>query len=266
MSTRRVYIGCGFLEKLNFVFKRETSPKRRTGLDRSKNCCYFSSEFALTQFNPAWRGNNIWRCLKMFRRKGPALSRLKGFTLIELLVVIAIIAILAAILFPVFARAREKARQTSCLSNTKQIGLAMLSYAQDYDEKLTGRRVPNLSGVTNYYWWQVINPYVKNAQIFTCPSNSSAAVGYAYNLCGLGASPGMSLGNIQKPAGIVMVGDWGNQCGTKAKPPPAGTCYCPKFIHNDGSNFVHADGHAKWYSEGAIRGGYGGASNLFLNQ
>ena len=95
-----------------------------------------------------------------------------GFTLIELLVVIAIIAILAAILFPVFARAREKARQSSCTSNLKQIGTAFMMYAQDYDEVLpdllTGR---NTNDPTRYYSWiAVIMPYVKNNQLFQCPS------------------------------------------------------------------------------------------------
>ncbi|MCC7492717.1 MAG: prepilin-type N-terminal cleavage/methylation domain-containing protein [Fimbriimonadaceae bacterium] len=89
----------------------------------------------------------------------------RGFTLIELLVVIAIIAILAAILFPVFAKAREKARQTSCLNNQKQIGTAMLQYMQDYD------------GYVVYNWWEWhcdLDPYVKNGQIFACPSSGHA--------------------------------------------------------------------------------------------
>ena len=96
--------------------------------------------------------------------------RRTGFTLIELLVVIAIIAILAAILFPVFARAREKARQSSCLSNTKQIGLAILQYVQDYDEKFFAYRMDS-GGV--YYWDIVTAPYMKNTQILRCPSGAS---------------------------------------------------------------------------------------------
>ncbi len=88
----------------------------------------------------------------------------RGFTLIELLVVIAIIAILAAILFPVFARAREKARQASCQSNLKQLALAFHSYVQDYDERVFGARL-NVRG-----WTGALEPYIKNVQIFECPS------------------------------------------------------------------------------------------------
>ncbi len=98
-----------------------------------------------------------------------------GFTLIELLVVIAIIGILAAILFPVFGRARENARRTSCLSNLKQIGLGLLQYTQDYDEQNTrswygSSRASNAT--TSYKWMDAIYPYVKSEQVFNCPSHS----------------------------------------------------------------------------------------------
>ena len=92
----------------------------------------------------------------------------RGFTLIELLVVIAIIALLAAILFPVFASAREKARQTACLSNMRQIGTAILTYTQDYDELIVPSQ--NGSGATLASWPTIIQPYVKNAGVFVCPS------------------------------------------------------------------------------------------------
>jgi prepilin-type N-terminal cleavage/methylation domain-containing protein/prepilin-type processing-associated H-X9-DG protein len=137
----------------------------------------------------------------------------RGFTLIELLVVIAIIAILAAILFPVFAKAREKARQSSCLSNVKQIALAILQYAQDYDE-----RFPMLYdlGSPRNGLIQTTQPYTKNYQIHDCPSSDakSAATSYLgsrsygyHNSLFLAAAACPTLGQVLRPAEIVMTGD-----------------------------------------------------------
>ena len=105
----------------------------------------------------------------------PCSRRSRGFTLIELLVVIAIIALLAAILFPVFARSRENARRASCQSNEKQILLGMLQYVQDYDE-----RMPLLfsfnAAPPQVVWPQIFYPYTKSTQIFKCPSDSSTTI------------------------------------------------------------------------------------------
>lgn len=121
-----------------------------------------------------------------------------GFTLIELLVVIAIIALLAAILFPVFARARENARRSSCQSNLKQVGLGIAQYTQDYDE-----RMPNL-GTDDYaptgYWQAAIMPYIKSTQLFSCPSNTST--NYASTKEGVNFTNHYSanaLGNVYNP-------------------------------------------------------------------
>lgn len=105
-----------------------------------------------------------------------------AFTLIELLVVIAIIAILAAILFPVFAKAREQARKTACLSNEKQIGTALVMYAQDYDESYPVRygdyeTLPGSVDKLQMSWKSMLYPYIKSYDVFKCPSNDAAKVG-----------------------------------------------------------------------------------------
>ncbi len=110
-----------------------------------------------------------------------------AFTLIELLVVIAIIAILAAILFPVFARARENARRSSCQSNMKQMGLGILQYSQDYDENIPRNWVNGYNGdPVGIKWMDVIQPYVKSTQLFNCPSDS---VGKPYRTAPLANFP-----------------------------------------------------------------------------
>jgi prepilin-type N-terminal cleavage/methylation domain-containing protein len=102
-----------------------------------------------------------------------------AFTLIELLVVIAIIAILAAILFPVFGRARENARRSSCQSNLKQIGLGLMQYTQDYDENTTPARVgENTATSIRLAWPVLVQPYIKSTQLFVCPSNARAGTNF----------------------------------------------------------------------------------------
>ncbi len=197
------------------------------------------------------------------------MERRNGFTLIELLVVIAIIAILAAILFPVFAKAREKARQTSCLSNLKQIGLGQLMYVQDYDEKFNPPVMCGV-GVDGCYigaefcgsGYMPLNPYIKNQQLWECPSCDDCRR-YSY---GVNRSiNNQKLAIIKKPAEVVMYADhrtvttnrwtggWlaSNEgcCGGQGN-----DAVYPHWMnptHNDGSNIVLCDGHAKWYKTGA---------------
>lgn len=154
----------------------------------------------------------------------PAIQK-GGFTLIELLVVIAIIAILAAILFPVFGRARENARRSSCQSNLKQIGLGLIQYSQDYDERLVQNIYPAVntsngpaagSSATRWRWMDAAYPYIKSAQIFVCPSDSINDE-YIYNAPGIGSanSPTSEFGsytmNSSTPAGVGGLGGPGQE-------------------------------------------------------
>ncbi len=184
----------------------------------------------------------------------------KAFTLIELLVVIAIIAILAAILFPVFARAREKARQASCQSNLKQLMLAALMYCQDYDEVWIMRYydvAPDWS--LRIEWFEAIEPYMKNQQILQCPSYTGW-LGYTMN-CernirsqSYHGSPSiLKLSEVQDVSGTLAFvetsGSWHRTC----QPAHAVYQHCWPITnydtdkrHNGGANYAFFDGHVKW--------------------
>lgn len=218
----------------------------------------------------------------------------RAFTLIELLVVIAIIAILAAILFPVFAQARDKARATACLSNEKQIGLALMQYVQDYDETWPcGRWNASNTYLTGRGWAQAVYPYYKSAQMLKCPSDETEVnrnntpdnevISYAMNAnlaliadadltkpamtCALievsgndGYVRDMTALDGRAPAAsgpIVATG--GSAGGLERGSYRTGNIGFPERIfnnatsprlakarHSEGSNFLCADGHAKW--------------------
>jgi prepilin-type N-terminal cleavage/methylation domain-containing protein/prepilin-type processing-associated H-X9-DG protein len=201
----------------------------------------------------------------------------RGFTLIELLVVIAIIAILAAILFPVFAKAREKARTASCLNNCKQIGLAIMQYAQDYDERYPKcyTAMDGAGSAVRWYWYNdtytgQIYPYIKNKQVFVCPSGTPGHYGVNPALMPGGGNTSVSIGQVQMPAetvaladanaygGDITTGNGGSfQGGSELRPlttnnitlyGPGTACNARSLFaprHNEMANVTFADGHAK---------------------
>ena len=175
-----------------------------------------------------------------------------AFTLIELLVVIAIIAILAAILFPVFARAREAARTIACASNQRQMGLALAMYVQDYDERLP---LPTRD------WQDVIQPYVKNRGIFRDPSAPPGLdFHYAFNgLHGEAGPPtppfGQPLAAFVSSTGTVVITDHVDCC-IQAEHTFNTVAPIKSSIeserHKGGANYLFADGHVKWFKSVAL--------------
>jgi prepilin-type N-terminal cleavage/methylation domain-containing protein/prepilin-type processing-associated H-X9-DG protein len=219
-------------------------------------------------------------------------ARGKGFTLIELLVVIAIIGILAAILFPVFARARESARRASCMSNLKQIGLGIMMYTQDYDEGYPFTRNFEYTGAAQDWWYNFLQPYVKSKQVFYCPSISNKNIYYNYgnnttimvdNASDSQHTAPVKMSALTSPASTYLsmdAGAWymGPDHLTEVLTshtislghflPGAGevfgiasaSCGGSSYDHNDcesgrhflGINMAFADGHVKWLKTATV--------------
>lgn len=210
------------------------------------------------------------------QRGSAAPSRKTGFTLIELLVVIAIIAILAAILFPAFAKARESARRISCVNNLKQIGNALMQYSQEYDEMMAP--AADYYAGADHAWQVLVQPYVKSKGLFKCPSNTSDVMAkdgiitdisnnYAANLSGNGSGgntaaekaqevmsygPGKSLSSFVAPSTTITVTEQLPQAATETQAyivvdeASAAASGDRLFAgHLGTANFLFADGHVK---------------------
>jgi prepilin-type N-terminal cleavage/methylation domain-containing protein len=217
-----------------------------------------------------------------------------GFTLIELLVVISIISILAAMLMPVFAQARESARQTSCLNNMKQQGTALTLYVQDYDETLPPMKAGTQNASPAWHshetgWAAALGAYAKNDKIFQCPdatgamgpaNNCPGSNGPAYNPIDYGINqaitwdnpgggyPLLDLSKIQYPAGMVVLmetdrADPTGCAGGLLYQDWNGLPYKRAVRHRDGSFFAFSDGHAKWLKKEQLKPTSNGGQNPY---
>ncbi len=213
-------------------------------------------------------------------RKNPGLASRAGFSLVELLTVIAIVGFLAAILFPVFAQVRENGRRSACLSNMRQIGLATMQYAQDYDECMVKVYAYHGPGSTNLWWWQdTLQPYLKSYQIVLCPSQAKASSYSANRPAGLptplltsyagnnvlndasnaalfpplrsGTGAGRALSAFEEPVTTILFTEIvsGSMEFFAWSQTDLGNGSAVDKRHLAGCNFVFADGHAKWLKQ-----------------
>lgn len=250
-------------QSLSFPVRGITSPGRLPGLRNAAAC------------------RTLHHCTT-YREKDDKEMRRHAFTLIELLVVIAIIAILAAILFPVFAKARSQARNVACLSNVKQLGLGIQMYAQDYDEHLPvfmhipefvagiGQTGPIVSdwGANVHLWMDMLYPYVKNYQIFACPSRPNERIdfwwmgsnweqgtrpsGYVANVYVMDWNTYPTLAQVTIPAQSIVLDEqrdlmpYGELCWFYMQPWRYENFVQPiRTAQNGMLNYVFVDGHAK---------------------
>jgi prepilin-type N-terminal cleavage/methylation domain-containing protein/prepilin-type processing-associated H-X9-DG protein len=254
---------------LSIIYNTLPANRKRTMKDLTKYChCGCRSKYSVVAHN----------------------ARAQGFTLIEILIVVAIILILVAILFPVFARARENARRASCQSNLRQIGLGLMQYAQDYDETLPAQT--SLTGVDNYAntrslnWIAATHPYVKSWALYHCPSATPTE--YNGGCCKIVSSPNQSdtnywingvmiqrkLSALQNAAALIYVQESNYRWGQAViRPVPTSTGWPASsfrlwnynytdlaskdienmnLLHFGGGNLLFCDGHVKWRRQDSI--------------